>query len=131
MIPWDFGIKNAIEKELGISLFPFSAPSEEKRTSPYLVIEFKNLIQGKNLTARAEFTITIANEKEITAKSFEISKNIGKIAQKELTLFQGDAIIGSAKFKIISIESKKNNLILNVVALLWLKAIYENDETAE
>lgn len=131
MIPWDFGIKNAIEKELGISLFPFSAPSEEKRISPYLIIEFKNLVQGKNLTSRADFAITIVNEREITAESFEISKNLEKIARKELTLYQGKKVIGSAKFKIISLESKKNNLILNITALLCLKAIYENDEMAE
>ena len=130
MIPWDFGITKAIAGELGTMLFPFSAPSKEERTSPYLIFDLKNIVQGKNLTSRAEFTITIASDDEITPKSYEIFRNIQKMTGKELSLYEGNEIIGSAKLKIFSFESKKNNLILNITALLQLKAIYEDCENS-
>ncbi len=131
MIQWDFGITNAIAKELGTTLFPFSAPSSEQRTSPYLILDLKSIVQGKNLVSRAEFTITIASDKEISGKSYDILRSIDKLMSKELTLYQESEIIGSAKFKISSLESKKNNLILNIIALLQLKAIYSDAENVD
>ena len=131
MIQWDFGITNAIAKELGMSLFPFSAPPSEQRTSPYLILDLKSIVQGKNLISRAEFTITIASDGEISGKSYDILRNLNKLTAKELTLYQEKEIIGSAKFKIFSIESKKNNLILNMIALLQLKAIYSDAEVVD
>ena len=126
MIPWDLGIIKAIGKELELAIFP-SNPPEEMRKTPYLIFELKNVLQGKNFTSRVEFSITIIEGKDVTSASFEILRAVNKIISKELTLSQGDSEIGSAKAKIDSIESKKNNLILNLVAILKLKAIYEDE----
>jgi hypothetical protein len=126
MIPWDLGIIKAIGKELEHAIFP-SNPPEEMRKTPYLIFELKNVLQGKNLTSRAEFSITIVEGKGVASASFEILKAINKIISKELTLSQDDFEIGSARAKISSIENKKNNLILNLVAILKLKAIYEDE----
>ncbi|MDR1982796.1 MAG: hypothetical protein LBQ08_03305 [Holosporaceae bacterium] len=126
MIPWDLGIINAIRKELELAIFP-SNPPEELRKTPYLIFELKNILPGKNLMSRVEFSITIVDDKEVTGASFEVLKAINKIISRELTLSQEEATIGSAKAKINSIESKKNNLVLNLIAILKLEAIYEDE----
>ncbi|GHU12721.1 hypothetical protein FACS189449_06930 [Alphaproteobacteria bacterium] len=126
-IPWDFGIINAIKKELGAAIFPPSPPRELRKT-PYLVFELKKIMQGKNLMSRVEFVITIVDNENVSSESIGIMKSIGKIISQELTLHQENGIIGSARIKIDSLESRKNHLILNMVAILKLKAIYEDGE---
>ncbi|MDR0677208.1 MAG: hypothetical protein LBF57_00840 [Holosporaceae bacterium] len=125
MYPWDFGIINAIRKELQCAIFPANPP-EELRKTPYLIFELKNILQGKNLLSRAEFSITIVDNEE--KFGFIVLRSINKIISRELTLSQGEAVIGSAKAKINSVESKGNSLILNMVAILKLEAIYEDEE---
>lgn len=127
MFPWDFGIINAIKKELICSIFP-SHPPEDKRNAPYLIFELKKIQQGKSLKSKAEFTITIVDDKNNSGKSLNILKNINRIISKDLTLSQSNYTIGSAKIKVDSVENKKNNLVLNMVAILELKAIYEDNE---
>jgi hypothetical protein len=73
-----------------------------------------------------EFLITIVDRDEVTGTAFEVLRVINKIISKELTLFQENSVIGSAKIKINSVASKENSLILNLVAILQLKAIYED-----
>ncbi|MDR1375203.1 MAG: hypothetical protein LBJ45_00100 [Holosporaceae bacterium] len=126
MLPWDMGIINAIKKELTWPIFP-SKPPEGLRKTPHLILELQNVLQGKNLMSRVEFLITIVDKDEVTGAAFEILRSINKIISKELTLFQGNSSIGSAKIKINSIASKGNSLILNLVAILQLKAIYEDE----
>ena len=125
MIPWDFGIIRAIKELLGISIFP-SMPPEDMKKSPYIIFELKDILQGKNLLYRVGFTLTLIDNNE--GKNLEILKNITKIIRKELTLKQGEFIIGSARIKTESVESKGGNLIINFAALLQLKAIYEDGE---
>jgi hypothetical protein len=120
MIPWDFGIINAIKKKIELSIFP-PDPPEEFRKTPYLIFELKNITQGTNLRSRVEFVLTIVDNKEIRSESFNILRNINKIISKELTLCQRESAIGSAKIKIESIESNKNCLIVNLAAILQLK----------
>ncbi|MDR2794792.1 MAG: hypothetical protein LBB12_03380 [Holosporaceae bacterium] len=128
MLPWDFGIINAIKKELCTAIFPPNPPDEFRKT-PYLIFELKNIIHGKNLMSRVEFVISIVDDKCVTSDSMKIMKSISKITAQELTLSQGNFAIGSAKIKIDSIESRKNLLILNMIAILKLKAIYEDGES--
>lgn len=126
MIPWDFGIIRAIKELLGIAIFP-SMPPEDMKKSPYIIFELKDILQGKNLLYRVGFTLTLIDNNE--GKNLEILKSITKIIRKELTLKQGNFVIGSARIKIESVESKGINLIINFAALLQLKAIYEDGET--
>lgn len=127
MIPWDFGIIRAIKELLGISIFP-SVPSHEHiiKENPYIIFQLNDILQGKNLLYRVGFTLTLIDNNE--GKNLEILKNITKIIRKELTLKQGEFIIGSARIKTESVESKGSNLIINFAALLQLKAIYEDGE---
>jgi hypothetical protein len=126
MIPWDLGIIGAIGRQLMMAIFP-SEPPEEMRKTPYLIFELKSVVQGQNLTSRAEFAITIVEGKETTPASFDILRAINKIIAEELTLSQGDFVIGSAKIKIDSVAGKKNNMVLNLTAILKMRAIYEDE----
>jgi hypothetical protein len=126
MIPWDLGIIRAMGKELKMAIFP-SLPPEGKRNTPYLIFELKNVLQGKNCMIRAEFSITVVDDKEVTSASYDIMKAINKIISKELTLLQENVVIGSAKIKINAVENRKNNLILQLIAILKMKAIYEDE----
>jgi hypothetical protein len=130
MLPWDFGIINAIKKELAFSIFP-NTPPEEMRKTPYLIFELKNIRQGKNLLSRVEFTLTIVDDENISGRGLNILKNINRIISKQLTLSQSNATIGSARVKIDSIESRQNNLIVNLVAILQLEALYEDTEISD
>ncbi|MDR0555395.1 MAG: hypothetical protein LBG20_00040 [Holosporaceae bacterium] len=127
MIPWDLGLIRAMGKELAFAIFP-SHPPEEMRKTPYLIFELKNVLQGKNLISRVEFSITVMDGKEVTSASYNVLKAINKIISKELILAQDDAEIGRAKIKIDSVESKKNNLMVHLVAILKMKAIYEDED---
>ncbi|MDR1361866.1 MAG: hypothetical protein LBJ16_01460 [Holosporaceae bacterium] len=126
--PWDFGIINAIKKGLeATAIFP-SPPPEKLRKTPYLIFELKDIRQGANLRSRVEFGLTIVDENgdETSGKSVQVLRSITRIISRELTLYQEDSIIGSARVKVESIESRKNNLRLTLVAILQLKAIYED-----
>lgn len=128
MIPWDFGIIQAIKDQLGISIFP-STPPEPLKESSHVIFELKNILQGKNSLYRVGFTLTLVDNNE--GNNLEVLKKITKIIRKELTLHQGEFEIGSAKVKIESVESKKDKLIINLVALLQLKTIYEDGDDDE
>lgn len=126
MLPWDFGIINAIRKEIEFAIFP-SIPPKELQKKPYLVFELKNVLMGKNLTSRVEFTITIVDENEISGTCFNIVHVIDRLISKELSLSQGNFEIGKAKIKLTNVESRRNNLILNFVGILKMVAIYEDE----
>lgn len=130
MIPWDFGIINAIKQNLDIPIFP-SEPPKGLNQKTYLVFNLKNIVQGMNLTSKMEFSLTIVDKDETTDHTYAILKKINRLISSELSLYQGNFIIGSAKVKINCLENKKNMLILNLVAKLQLKRLYDDGEYNE
>ena len=129
MFPWDFGIINAIKKELLYSIFPSYPPDEAGLgAAPYLIFELKKIQQGSQFKSLAEFTITIVDRTESPGENMNVLRNINNIIREELVLSQGNSAIGSAKIKVESVDSKKNNLIINMVAILNLFAIYEDED---
>lgn len=130
MILWDFGIINAIKQNLDIPIFP-SEPPKGLNQKTYLVFNLKNIVQGMNLTSKMEFSLTIVDKDETTDHTYAILKKINRLISSELSLYQGNFIIGSAKVKINCLENKKNMLILNLVAKLQLKRLYDDGEYNE
>ncbi|MDR2781922.1 MAG: hypothetical protein LBB21_05740 [Holosporaceae bacterium] len=126
LIPWDLGLINALKKGFEYAIFP-SNPPEENRRTPYLIFELQNFLHGKNFTARVEFTLTIVDQKEVTSASFDVLRAINKVISKELTLIQEEFVIGSAKIKTDAVESKKNSLVLKMVAILKLSMVYKDE----
>jgi hypothetical protein len=127
MTPWDFGIISALSKALEILIFPSDPPGEQRR-APYLIFELKKIVHGKNLTSRAEFSITVKDDEATDGARFEIMRAIDRIIDDELTLSGGGSVIGSARIKLSSYDSKKNNLILNFAAILKLEAVYDDED---
>ncbi|MBR1733962.1 MAG: hypothetical protein IJ730_00690 [Alphaproteobacteria bacterium] len=125
MIPWDFGIIQAIKNQLDISIFP-SNPPQKLSQKPHIIFEINDILQGKNCVYRVGFSLTLVNEDH--GKNLEILKQITKITRNELTLKQGNFDLGSAKIKIESVENKQRKLTLDLVALLQLKIIYDDGE---
>lgn len=127
MIPWDFGVINAIKKKLNVEVFP-SDPPEELKKSQYLIFNLKNITQGVNLKAKMEFSLIIVDKEETSGYTYAILRKINRIISSEFDLYQGNIIIGSAKVKINYLENKNNMLILNLEAMLQLKGLYESGE---
>jgi hypothetical protein len=125
MLPWDFGVINAIKSELAFPIFP-SAPPDGMGKTPYLIFELKSIQQCGNFKAKTEFSLTIIDSKDISGESLNILRNINCIIRKELVLSQSNSVIGSAKVKVDSIGNKKNCLIINLISILQLKEIYED-----
>lgn len=127
MIPWDFGVINAIKKKLNVEVFP-SDPPQELGKSRYLIFNLKNIKEGINRIAKMEFSLIIVDKEETSGYTYAILRKIKRVISSELDLYQGNFAIGSARVKINYLENKKNMLILNLEAILQLKALYENGE---
>lgn len=125
MIPWDFGIIGAIKDQLGISIFPINPPQNMQK-KPHLIFELNDVVHGKIGCYKVGFKMKIVDNNEGT--NLEILKKISRIIRKELTLKEGRFTLGSARIKIGSVESKSDVLTVNFIALLSLKARYEDEE---
>lgn len=123
MFPWDFGIINALNKESKFKIIPNNSQNNVIE-EPCLLFELKNILQCKNFTAKADFSLTVI---ENDGNSMDMLKDVNKIICKDLDLYQSSCKIGTAKIKVNSIENKKNLLTLNLSAILNLKAIYEDE----
>lgn len=128
MIPWDFGIISAIKDQLGIAIFP-STPPKDFQTKPHLIFELNDIMQGKNCVYKVGFKMKIVDNNE--GINLEILKKISRIIRKELTLKEGKFVLGSARIKIESVESKSNVLTVNFVALLQINNGYEESEKGD
>lgn len=117
IIPWDFGIINAIKEQLGLAIFP-SVPQQSTRQNPQIIFELKDIRQGKNQLYRVEFSLTLIDKNE--GKNLEILKNITKLIRKKLSLKQENFTIGSARAKINLITTKGNRMEIDLIALLQL-----------
>ncbi len=127
IVPWDFGLINSLKNLLNISIFP-SEPPEENRKKPYIILELKNIIQNVNLQTKIDFKLTVVNGEDNSVDCYSLIKTFKKITAEKLSLHQGNFKIGNAQIKLQKFETKKNNLILELTALLQLKAIYEDTE---
>lgn len=126
MIPWDFGLTNALKEKLNVEIFP-SEPPEEFKKSPYLILEFKSIRQTMEQTARAEIQLKIADEEKPTSAVYDFIRAIKKAISQELVLKQGKSEIGKANMKMEKVVMSRSGTILNLTALLQLKTIYEDE----
>lgn len=128
MIPWDFGLINAFKKHLKYKIFP-SDPCGAGEKKPYIVFNFEKYHQQNVFSIKADFSLKIVDTYEWSNLRFDISKQINRIIQNDLDLYQGAAKIGRAQVKFFSLESKQSDLILKMTAKIYLQSIYEDEET--
>ena len=130
MIPWDFGLINALKEKLKLKIFPAELPDnfpEENLTKmPYWVFELKNIKQGINLTTRGEFQMRVVEEESSDNNIGEYVQIFNNISGKDFELRVGKAKIGVAKIKLEKVVTTKKDTILNFIALLNFDAIYED-----
>ncbi len=126
MFPWDFGIINVLNEESKFKIIPYDTPKGMIR-GPCLLFELKSMMQHKNFTTKAEFTLTVVEGTERNGSSAEIMKEINRVINADLVLHQSEEEIGTARVKIESVENKKNTFLLNLVAIILLKPIYEDE----
>ena len=130
MIPWDFGLINALRAKLDVGIFPPDPPNERLQT-PHIILELKNIRRGIGWTTRVELQLKIVDDENPSSAANEITKNIQKIITEKLTLKRGRLKIGEANIKLEKIVIGGSSTILNLTALLNLKTIYNNDGNQE
>ena len=126
MIPWDFGLINALKEKLNVEIFP-SDPPDESRQTPYLILELKNIRQGVGRSTRAELQLKIVDEEKPSSLTYDFIKTIRKAITQKLTLKQGTFEIGEANIKLEKIVTGRSDAVLNMTALLNLKTIYHDE----
>lgn len=128
MIPWDFGLINALKKALTYKVLPSASESEEP---PYIIFGFERYFQKNIFTISVDFSLEIIDINEWNNERFEIAKKIGKVISSPLRLYCKNENIGHACVKNISLENKQNSLILKMTAMLYLSPIYGDEEKAK
>lgn len=123
MIPWDFGLINAFKAQLNCPVFPSEKPD---LNPPYLVLEFDRYQEQELFYTKVAFSIKISDDSQWSDERFKIAKEINRIVSTRVNLYQAGVQIGHAQIKIVSLENKRNNLILKLTARLYLKEIYED-----
>lgn len=124
MIPWDFGLINAFKKQLNYKVLP---SVNEKEEPPYIVFTLDKYYQKNIFAISADFSLTIVDINEWSNNRFEIAKKINKIIQFPLSLYHKGENIGQAQVKNISLDSKQNNIILKMTAMLYLSPVSEEN----
>lgn len=118
MLPWDFGIINAIKKELSdYAVYP-SNPPIESQIFPYIVVSMKNSRINANSTVLVEMLLSIVDRDNVSNTSYTILRALMKLMRRELTLRGEENDIGKAYFRINHVDTKQNALILNLTGIL-------------
>lgn len=125
MIPWDFGLINALKKQLNYKVLPSANENEEP---PYIIFSLGKYFQKNIFATSVDFSLKIVDANEWTNERFETAKKINKIIRFPLYLYDKNEKIGHALVKNISLESSQNNLILKMTAMVYLSSIYDANE---
>lgn len=125
MIPWDFGLINALKKSLNYKVLPSAGENEEP---PYITFCFEKYFQKNIFTISADFSLEIVDINEWNNDRFEIAKKISKVISSPLSLCCKNENIGYACVKNVSLENKQNSLILKMTAMLYLSPMYKDEE---
>lgn len=127
MMPWDFGIINALKKQLEYPIFP-AIPPKDMQNEPYIVLEFGQTEQHGIRTLRINLKITVYDRCSFSNQRFKILHKIQRTIQNHLVLCADTVQIGIANFKQNTVENLQNTLILKLTGEIKLNDIYNNDE---
>ncbi len=119
MIPWDFGLINALKEKINWEIFPSESPNEIEK--PYLVLEIGNTKYRFDHTILAEVNIRVIDPEIPSNRIYEFCKNLQQVLMEDLTLYSENLEIGKAAMKIDKIETTKNNQIVKLVAIIKLE----------
>jgi len=121
MIPWDFGLIQALKEKIGWEIFP-SDPPEEIRY-PYLILEIGEMKYRSDQTILVEMNLRLIDSEKPSCKIYKFCKTLQKTIMEDLSLRNGDQDIGKAALKIDRIVTVKNDQVIKLAAIIKLKNI--------
>ena len=121
MIPWDFGLIQALREKIGWEIFPSDPP--ENIGYPYLILEIGEMKYRSDQTILVEMNLRLIDSNKPSCKIYEFCKTLQKIIMEDLSLCNGEQDIGKAALKIDRIVTAKNNQTVKLIAIIKLKNI--------
>ena len=121
MIPWDFGLIQALREKIGWEIFPSDPP--ENIGYPYLILEIGEMKYRSDQTILVEMNLRLIDSDKPSCKIYEFCKTLQKIIMEDLSLCNGEQDIGKAALKIDRIVTAKNNQTVKLIAIIKLKNI--------
>lgn len=121
MIPWDFGLIQALREKIGWEIFPSDPP--ENIGYPYLILEIGEMKYRSDQTILVEINLRLIDSDKPSCKIYEFCKTLQKTVMKDLSLRNDNQDIGKAALKIDRIVTAKNNQTVKLIAIIKLKNI--------
>ncbi len=121
MIPWDFGLIQALREKIGWEIFP-SDPLDDVEY-PYLILEIDEMKYRLDQTILAEINLKLVDSNKPSCKIYEFCKKLQQIIMGNLSLYNGNLNIGKASVKIDRIVTTKNDQTVKLVAIIKLENI--------
>ncbi|MCR4555668.1 MAG: hypothetical protein K5766_02555 [Alphaproteobacteria bacterium] len=121
MIPWDFGLIQALREKIGWEIFPSDPP--ENIGYPYLILEIGEMKYRSDQTILVEMNLRLIDSDKPSCKIYEFCKTLQKTVMKDLSLSNDNQDIGKAALKIDRIVTAKNNQTVKLIAIIKLKNI--------
>lgn len=121
MIPWDFGLIQALRKKIGWEIFPSDPPEDIEY--PYLILEIGEMKYRSDQTILVEMNLRLIDSVKPSCKIYKFCKTLQKTVMEDLSLRNGDQDIGKAALKIDRIVTAKNDQVVKLIAIIKLKNI--------
>ncbi|MBO7537625.1 MAG: hypothetical protein J6T29_04780 [Alphaproteobacteria bacterium] len=121
MIPWDFGLIQALREKIGWEIFPSDPP--ETIDYPYLILEIGEMKYRSDQTILVEINLRLIDSNKPSCKIYEFCKTLQKIIMEDLSLCNGEQDIGKAALKIDRIVTAKTGQVIKLIAIIKLKNI--------
>ena len=121
MIPWDFGLIQALREKIGWEIFPSDPP--ENIGYPYLILEIGEMKYRSDQTILVEMNLRLIDSNKPSCKIYEFCKTLQKIIMEDLSLCNGEQDIGKAALKIDRIVTAKTGHVIKLIAIIKLKNI--------
>ncbi len=121
MIPWDFGLIQALREKIGWEIFPSDPPDDINY--PYLILEINEMKYRQDQTILAEISIQVIDLDKPSNKLYKFCKTLQRITMEDLSLYNGNQNIGKTALKIDRVVTTKNDQIVKLIAIIKLKNI--------
>ena len=121
MIPWDFGLIQALREKIGWEIFPSDPPDDVEY--PYLILEIGEMKYRPDQTILVEINLRLVDSDRPSGQLYKFCKTLQKIIIEDLSLHNDNQTIGKAALKIDRIVTVKNDQVVKLIAIIKLKNI--------
>ena len=121
MIPWDFGLIQALKEKIGWEIFPSDPPDDVGY--PYLILEIGEMKYRSDQTIFVDMNLRLIDSDKPSCKIYKFCRALQRITMEDLPLSNDNQNIGKAALKIDRIVTVKNDQVIKLVAIIKLKNI--------